>query len=312
MVVASNPLYNVPKLAHHVAWPDILIWVCDFSFCYSPFATMWFFSFSTDQHNPRAARSPPLALSKPSAVYFILYFDGISFLAFTGWPNHCWPTRTTPRYEISPRHFRPASSEPHNPSLPTQVVALINVLCKEFVNNTARADNRKGGLIALAAVALALSQVGGRGGGKLPVASFFLLPPLTSPSCPIGQSQENMGSYLSELVPNVLTCFGDQDARVRYFACEAMYNIAKVARQDILVYFTRVFDALSHLSCDVEPTVKSAAEMLDRLMKDIVTEHRTVNIEEFIHLLRERIFSEDPHTRQVRIASELCAMPSNC
>ena len=39
--------------------------------------------------------------------------------------------------------------------------------------------------------------------------------------------------------------------------------------------------------------------MLDRLMKDIVTEHPNVNIENFIPLLRERIFVENPHTRMV-------------
>lgn len=42
----------------------------------------------------------------------------------------------------------------------------------------------------------------------------------------------------------MLACFQDQDARVRYYACEAMYNIAKVAKGEILVYFNHIFDAL--------------------------------------------------------------------
>jgi hypothetical protein len=50
--------------------------------------------------------------------------------------------------------------------------------------------------------------------------------------------------YLEEIVPPVLACFTDQDARVRYYACESMYNIAKVAKGEILVYFNQVFDAL--------------------------------------------------------------------
>jgi vacuole morphology and inheritance protein 14 len=45
-------------------------------------------------------------------------------------------------------------------------------------------------------------------------------------------------------VPPVLACFTDQDARVRYYACEAMYNIAKVAKGEILIYFNHIFDAL--------------------------------------------------------------------
>lgn len=50
-------------------------------------------------------------------------------------------------------------------------------------------------------------------------------------------------------MPPVLACFADQDARVRYYACEAMYNIAKVAKGEILGYFNFIFDAL----CKVSP-----------------------------------------------------------
>ena len=45
-------------------------------------------------------------------------------------------------------------------------------------------------------------------------------------------------------MPPVLACFVDQDARVRYYACESMYNIAKVAKGEILRYFNHIFDAL--------------------------------------------------------------------
>lgn len=50
--------------------------------------------------------------------------------------------------------------------------------------------------------------------------------------------------YLEIIVPPVLACFTDQDARVRYYACESMYNIAKVAKGEILKYFNFIFDAL--------------------------------------------------------------------
>ena len=53
-----------------------------------------------------------------------------------------------------------------------------------------------------------------------------------------------MAQYLKEIVPPVLACFTDQDARVRYYACESMYNIAKVAKGEILLFFNDVFDAL--------------------------------------------------------------------
>lgn len=68
-----------------------------------------------------------------------------------------------------------------------------------------------------------------------------------------------------------------------------MYNIAKVAKGEILVYFNQVFDALckvvgahmiyanwlTHgvkLAADSELSVKNGAELLDRLIKDIVAE----------------------------------------
>lgn len=49
-------------------------------------------------------------------------------------------------------------------------------------------------------------------------------------------------------MPPVLACFSDQDARVRYYACESMYNIAKVAKGEILLFFNDIFDALAKVS----------------------------------------------------------------
>jgi hypothetical protein len=76
-----------------------------------------------------------------------------------------------------------------------------------------------------------------------------------------------------------MTCFQDHDSRVRYYACESLYNVAKVARGSILYWFNEIFDALTkvsfiniQLSVDVELSVKNGAELLDRLIKDIVSE----------------------------------------
>nr|POE93554.1 protein vac14 like [Quercus suber] len=83
---------------------------------------------------------------------------------------------------------------------------------------------------------------------------------------------KDVARYMREIVPPVLACFSDQDARVRYYACESMYNIAKVAKGEVLVFFNDVFDALSKLAADTELSVKNGAELLDRLVKDIVSE----------------------------------------
>ncbi|OEL26527.1 Protein VAC14-like protein, partial [Dichanthelium oligosanthes] len=90
----------------------------------------------------------------------------------------------------------------------------------------------------------------------------------------------------------------DQDSRVRYYACEALYNIAKVVRGDFIIYFNKIFDALCKLSADSDANVQSAAHLLDRLVKDIVTESDQFSIEEFIPLLRERMNVLNPYVRQ--------------
>jgi len=113
-------------------------------------------------------------------------------------------------------------------------------LCHDFAYAVHQPHARNGGLIGLAAAAIALGP--------------------------------EVARYLKEIVPPVLACFSDQDARVRYYACESMYNIAKVAKGEILIYFNDVFDALSKLAADTELSVKNGAELLDRLVKDIVSE----------------------------------------
>ena len=61
--------------------------------------------------------------------------------------------------------------------------------------------------------------------------------------------RKDVAAYLDDIIPPVLGCFSDQDSRLRYYALESMYNIAKVAKGEILLYFNEVFDAL----CKVGP-----------------------------------------------------------
>ncbi|TPX09601.1 uncharacterized protein E0L32_009202 [Thyridium curvatum] len=176
----------------------------------------------------------------------------------------------------------------------SRVQAILDQLCNEYAYAVHQPHARNGGLIGLAAAAIAL-------GSELP-------------------------KYLEVIVPPVLACFTDQDARVRYYACEAMYNIAKVAKGEILIYFNHIFDALCKLGADSELSVKNGAELLDRLIKDIVSESAATyvsvlevppefegddkeapeesvdlptafSLKRFIPLLKERIFVLNPFTR---------------
>lgn len=104
----------------------------------------------------------------------------------------------------------------------------------------------------------------------------------------------------------VLACFGDQDARVRYYACESMYNIAKVAKGEILPYFNELFDALCKLSADTDESVQKGADLLNRLIKDIVAEkaatYVSVVAEGPPEMIPAQVESSDPN--QYVIANE--------
>jgi len=54
--------------------------------------------------------------------------------------------------------------------------------------------------------------------------------------------------YMEKFVDPLLGCFTDAENRVRYFSAECLYNIAKVSKGEILVYFNPIFDALSKVS----------------------------------------------------------------
>ncbi|KEF53720.1 DNA repair and recombination protein RAD54 and RAD54-like protein [Exophiala aquamarina CBS 119918] len=169
----------------------------------------------------------------------------------------------------------------------------IEQLCHDYAYAVHLPHARNGGLIGLAAASIALGS-------------------------------EDVARYLQLIVPPVLACFTDQDARVRYYACEAMYNIAKVAKGEILVFFNDIFDTLCKLAADTELSVKNGAELLDRLIKDIVSESAAsyvsilnfneqeedqdsekssvelpmaFSLAKFIPLLEERIHIINPFTR---------------
>ncbi|CAO3656415.1 unnamed protein product [Mucor hiemalis] len=126
-----------------------------------------------------------------------------------------------------------------------RITHIVHALVQEFVySNNPYA--RYGGLIGLAATSIALGP--------------------------------GVSRYLDIIVPPILSCFSNQDQKVRYYACESMYNIAKVAKGEVLRYFNSIFDALCKLSADSEISVKNGAELLDRLIKDIVSELSTTYV----------------------------------
>uniref|UniRef100_F1KV61 Protein VAC14 n=1 Tax=Ascaris suum TaxID=6253 RepID=F1KV61_ASCSU len=155
----------------------------------------------------------------------------------------------------------------------SQLDKLLNVLKDLTMSPNVHA--RTGGLIGLAAAAIGLGK--------------------------------NTPEYTSRLIEPVLTCFNDPDSRVRYYACESSYNIIKMCRASSLLHFNDLFETLWRLSADSDVNVRSGADLLDRLLKDIVIASSTFDVAQLMVLIRERIYAQNSSNRKF-IVSWLSAM----
>lgn len=97
-----------------------------------------------------------------------------------------------------------------------RISQVVDQLVDMFSNPSNPLHVRNGGLIGLAGTAIALGV--------------------------------EIAPYMEKFVEPLLICFTDPENRVRYFSAECLYNIAKVSKGEILVYFNPIFDALSKVS----------------------------------------------------------------
>lgn len=146
----------------------------------------------------------------------------------------------------------------------------LNRVLEEFAMSH-NPHTRKGGLIGLAAVAIGLGTRG-------------------------------IGPYIQELVNPILACFTDSNPNVRYYATESLYNVVRVSRGTVLSQFNDIFTILVRLATDADQNVKNGSEMLDRIMKDIVTESASFDLVAFIPVLREKLYVNN-HWAQTLVVS---------
>eukprot|EP01062_Namystynia_karyoxenos_P004568 TRINITY_DN1161_c0_g2_i1.p1 TRINITY_DN1161_c0_g2~~TRINITY_DN1161_c0_g2_i1.p1 ORF type:complete len:681 (+),score=207.53 TRINITY_DN1161_c0_g2_i1:172-2214(+) len=144
---------------------------------------------------------------------------------------------------------------------------LISALQIQFIRSV-HPTLRKGGLLAISAVAI---------GADTAVREFVT--DLAAPVMELFADPDNSG-----------------DRPVRYHAAESMYNIAKVARTHILVFFEQLFSGLCRLHADRDKQVPRAAHLLDTLVKDIASEGN-LDITAFIRAYRERKNDGSPYVR---------------
>ncbi|KAJ1758232.1 hypothetical protein LPJ58_002898 [Coemansia sp. RSA 1591] len=130
-----------------------------------------------------------------------------------------------------------------------KIYALVAELATDYATSE-KESARIGGLVALAATAVALTHI-------------------------------NIRPFLPHMVPPMVSALSDGESKVRYFACESLYNVAKVSRGNILRWFNDIFDGLARVTADSVKTVKDGADYLDRLIKDIVAEQAATCIDWF-------------------------------
>lgn len=106
--------------------------------------------------------------------------------------------------------------ESHQQGDHRRIAQVVDQLVDMFSNPSNPLHVRNGGLIGLAGTAIALGV--------------------------------DIAPYMEKFVEPLLICFTDPENRVRYFSAECLYNIAKVSKGEILVYFNPIFDALSKVS----------------------------------------------------------------
>jgi hypothetical protein len=116
------------------------------------------------------------------------------------------------------------------------IQSIITVLSKDFCTSM-NSNYRKGGLIGLAATAIGLMQ--------------------------------DSRKQLDVLLPPVLHCFDDPESRVRYYACESLYNIAKVSRMSILEHFNEIFEGLAKLFADGTSDKHLRCDLLVHFIKEL-------------------------------------------
>lgn len=150
------------------------------------------------------------------------------------------------------------------------VIVLGRKFCLSSTPNT-----RKGGLLGLAAVMVGFKN---------------------------GTLSDPQPELVDKVVRPILTCFLDSDSRVRYYACESLYNVTKVAKANILPLFNDIFDNMTKIVADPDIGVRSGAEVLDRLLKDIIVEQQSFDAQSFVPKLEEYTHTKNLFTRMFIIS----------
>ena len=143
---------------------------------------------------------------------------------------------------------------------------LISFFVQDFINNTSP-NTKIGGLLAISSVAIALDK--------------------------------DANLYIEDIIKPIFSCAFDCNRDVRYRALEALYNVVKCARGNILVYLDEIFDTIIRMCEDSDLSIREASNLVDKLIKDIIIENPNFDIVSLIEIIRERIYALTPNTRKM-------------
>lgn len=166
-----------------------------------------------------------------------------------------------------------------------RVILLVDALAG-FAVPSAPPNTRKGGLLCLAAVAVGLV---GR-----------------------GSSTATSEAFLNKATPPIIAACTDSDSRIRYYALEALYNLAKSTRPAILREFASIFDVLLKLCSDSDIAVRNACAFLDELIKTCVSDAPDFDVDGFLPVMEASLAVECSQKRQFLLnwLALLDALPS--
>ena len=143
---------------------------------------------------------------------------------------------------------------------------------------------------AIKAELLASAILNNRIGGLLALTSLVL-----------GTREALLPNLLNSILSQSLKLFDDEEPQVRYFACESVFNILKVSRVRTLPVFAGLLDGVCKLAGDVDGENKQTSPILDRLLKEVVSEHFLKPLADYpiASTIETHVVFPNPYVKQV-------------
>ncbi len=83
-------------------------------------------------------------------------------------------------------------------------------------------------------------------------------------------NEKDISSIIYLTIQNIIQSFKDNDAKIVYSAAESLYNIMKYFPNLVIHFFNDIFEGLLLISVNPDSEVRSLAQNLDSLLKEIV------------------------------------------